>query len=182
MSPRILSAASRAKDGQPLSDVSILLIDDDELLRCALVKLLQRRGARVSSFSRAEPALAAARALQPSLVVIDLELPGMTGFEAATALASDATTSELPILALSGHDDPRTRDAALAAGAHGFLGKPCSIDELERVVARLARHHRSEPPHPDAPRPESQSAECRRTPPPSPFDGLLAALARAARA
>lgn len=123
-----------------LSEVSILLVDDDDLSRCALMRMLQRRGARVQSFSHAEPALAAARAEPPNLVVVDLELPGMTGFEAATSLAASPLTADVPVLAISGHSDPRTRAAALAAGAHEFLAKPCTIDELEAVVARLARH------------------------------------------
>jgi len=123
----------------PLSDVTLLLVDDDELVRCALVCMLRRRGARVESFGSAEPALAAALKHRPDLVVIDLELPGMTGFEAATELKSHPLTSDVPVLALSGHVDRRTSTAALAAGADAFLSKPCDVEQLVSAVATLAR-------------------------------------------
>lgn len=124
----------------PLSDVSILLVDDDELVRSSVARLLQRRGAQVRSFTEAEGVLAAAIESPPNLLVMDLELGGMTGFELAEAMTGDRRTAHVPILAFSGHDDQRTRAAALAAGATAFLAKPCWVGELEAAVARLARH------------------------------------------
>lgn len=161
------SLAQVPPNRRSLADVSVMLVDDDDLLRCSLVKLLQRRGAQVTSFARAEPALEAARELPPHLVVIDLELPGMTGFEAASALAADELTAHVPVLALSGHDDPRTRAAAFSAGADAFLGKPCTIAELEAAVGRLARR-------PLRPQPDRGGR------PAGALQALLAALARAA--
>lgn len=150
----------------PLSDVTILLVDDDELLRCSFVRLLQRRGAQVRSFACAEPGLESARADPPNLLVVDLELPDMTGFEVAEAMIADPRTADVPILAISGYGDDRTRAAALASGADAFLAKPCTTEELEEAVARLARHRSVEP-----------AAAAKQ-----PLDALIQAILRSARA
>ena len=125
----------------PLLDV--FLVDDDRAARCGVVRLLRRHGARVTVFDRAEPALLMARSAPPHLVVIDLDLPGMTGFEAAEALKDDRATDDVPVLVLSRRGDSRTRTAAFAVGADAFLAKPCVLDEVLAATWSLARRGRA---------------------------------------
>jgi two-component system response regulator PrrA len=123
--------------------LDVYVVDDDLAARCAVVRLLRHHGARVTVFDRAEPALIMARSSPPHLIVIDLDLPGMTGFEAAEALKNDAVTDDVPVLALSRRGDTRTRTAAFAVGADAFLSKPCVLDEVLAATWSLARRGRA---------------------------------------
>ena len=117
--------------------LEVFVVDDDAVARCPVVRRLRRQGARVTTFDTAEAALLLARGTQPDLLVIDLDLPGMTGFEAAEALSSDQACQQIPLLVVSRRDDERTRLAAFAVGAQAFLAKPCDLDELEAVTVWL---------------------------------------------
>lgn len=139
--PRPTDSSTDSVVAQPLLDV--FLVDDDQAARCGVVRLLQRHGARVTVFDRAEPALVMARSAPPHLVVIDLDLPGMTGFEAAEALKDDRATDDVPVLVLSRRGDSRTRTAAFAVGVDAFLAKPCVLDEVLAAAWSLARRGRA---------------------------------------
>jgi len=125
----------------PLLDIYV--VDDDRAARCAVVRVLRRHGARVTVFDRAEPALIMARSAPPQLVVIDLDLPGMTGFEAVESLKNDAVTADVPVLVHSRRGGTRTRTAAFAVGADAFLAKPCVMDEVLAATLSLARRGRA---------------------------------------
>jgi CheY-like chemotaxis protein len=77
-----------------------------------------------------EGAIALARAEQPDLILMDLELPGIDGWEAARRLKADAVTHAIPIIALSAHALSGAREKALAAGCDEFDTKPIDFDRL----------------------------------------------------
>lgn len=115
----------------------ILVIDDEEQIRRALRSILQARDYDVDVAETGRAGLAAAASHTPSLIVLDLALPDMSGLEVAEQLRA---WYEGPILVLSVRDDDEDKIAALDLGADDYLTKPFSAGELlARVRAHLRR-------------------------------------------
>jgi len=118
-----------------------ILVVEDNPANLALAKfLLESAGHTVISATDAESGLALARAQQPDLILMDIQLPGMDGLAATTLLKGDDTTSAIPVIALTalamGGDQERIR----AAGCDGYISKPMRYKEVLAVVAaQLAR-------------------------------------------
>ena len=114
----------------------ILLVDDVEDNRDLYAQFFMHKGWRTAVASDGYEALARATSLRPDVIVLDLGMPGMDGWEVAQRLKSDPATSSIPIIALTGHalDDSRRR--ARAAGVDEYLTKPCLPDYLAETVAR----------------------------------------------
>src|SRR5215472_1527475 len=83
----------------------VLLVDDYDDSREMFAEFLEVSGFRVCQASNAHHGLEAARQLRPALILMDLSLPGMDGWEAIRQLKSDATTRQIPVIALSGHQE-----------------------------------------------------------------------------
>ena len=110
--------------------VTLLLVEDNEPSREALARRLQRRGYAVVPAADGLEAVALARSMKPDLIVMDLGLPGIDGWEATRQLKSDPATSHLLVVALSAHALAAEGDRARAAGCDGFIAKPCLPHEL----------------------------------------------------
>jgi CheY-like chemotaxis protein len=116
----------------------ILLVEDNEMNRDMLTRRLQRRGYEVEG--AIDGADAVARAGSADLVLMDLNLPVLDGFEATRQIKSSPSTREVPVIALSAHAMAEDRDRALAAGCDDFDTKPVDLDRLLRKMeALLAR-------------------------------------------
>ena len=91
----------------------------------------------LSTAATAELGIELVRALHPDIVIMDINLPGMSGFEATQVLASSPETRDIPVIALSA--GPMMRDAAgvRRAGFHRYLTKPVKVDELTSVLEEL---------------------------------------------
>ncbi len=122
--------------------MDVILVDDDHRTSRIAADILEEDGVCVHAYSTAAPALERARDGGTDLVIVDLELPDMTGFEVTRQLREDDNTCHLPVLVVSGHRDPRSRTAAYAAGADCFLGKPFTVDELRAIVWSLGHRGR----------------------------------------
>jgi two-component system cell cycle response regulator DivK len=89
-------------------------------------------------------AVAKARALLPDVIVLDLELPGITGFEAAVQLRRGRHTAAIPLIAATGYSHVKQLNQAKASGFDSIMIKPCEpaalVAEIERLLAD-ARHH-----------------------------------------
>jgi DNA-binding response OmpR family regulator/anti-sigma regulatory factor (Ser/Thr protein kinase) len=105
----------------------ILVAEDSPDIRELIRMLLESAGHRVDSVSDGRAAVAAARESTPDLVLLDLSLPILSGWEAARQIRSDTRTSSIPILAVTAHAMQGDRERALTAGCDGFIAKP--IDE-----------------------------------------------------
>ena len=123
--------------------LDVVLVEDDLRLADVVSRTLRGDGARVELHVAAESALARCRVQPPDLLVLDLELPEMSGFEVARQLRADVATARVPILIASGHRDAPTRIAAYAAGADCVLGKPFELSELRAAVSSLAARGRA---------------------------------------
>lgn len=122
----------------------ILLVEDDRFLRRAAEAALRRHGFTVLTASDGEEGLRIARAEKPDLVLLDLIMPGLQGFEVLKLLKADAATSSIPVMVLSNLGQDSDMQRALAAGAVDYLIKAnLQLDKLiERVKALFeARAH-----------------------------------------
>src|SRR4051794_29820010 len=108
----------------------ILLVEDNEPSRDALGRRLQRRGYDVVLAVDGQQAVLTAREVQPDLILMDLGLPVMDGWEATRLLKADASTNRVPIIVLSAHAMTNDRELALAAGADDFDSKPIRFERL----------------------------------------------------
>ena len=116
---------------------TILLVEDNEPSRDALRRRLERRGFRVGVAVDGQQAVTTARANLPDLILMDLGLPIIDGWEATRQLKQDAATRHIPIIVLSAHAMIADRDTSLAAGADDFDSKPVRFDQLLAKVERL---------------------------------------------
>jgi two-component system cell cycle response regulator DivK len=121
-----------------MSQRTVLYVEDNEFNRKMVRQLLRRTTYRLLEVGDGESALEAARRERPDLVLMDVQLPKMSGLEATRALRADPATASVPIIvvtsfALSG-DDQR----AMAAGASAYLAKPYSPRELLELIRNLA--------------------------------------------
>jgi len=121
----------------------VLVVDDepDVLLLCRLN--LQQRGHEILEAPEGSRALELARERHPDVIVLDLMLPGMTGYEVLETLKGDAATSDIPVLVLTAKSLRADRERSHGMGAAGFLTKPFLPSELCEMVASLVPTGRS---------------------------------------
>ena len=103
---------------------SILIAEDSPDIRALIQMLLEAEGHRVYAVADGRAAVAAARDHSPELVLMDLSLPILSGWEAARQIRADPATSAIPIVAVTAHAMHGDRERALAAGCDGFIAKP----------------------------------------------------------
>jgi CheY-like chemotaxis protein len=120
--------------------VKILYVEDNEDNLYMLSNRLQRRGYEVVSARDGEEGIAMAASESPALILMDLSLPVMDGWEATRRLKAEAHTQHIPVIALSAHAMAGDREKALAAGCDDYDTKPVELPRLlEKIAALLAR-------------------------------------------
>lgn len=116
----------------------ILLVDDDAVTRRLIGAWLHRVGYRVSSFARADEAIASALESPPGVMILDLVLPPSDGYTVLNVLRAHEATRDLPVIVLTALEDDAEVERVFAAGADDFLRKPCRQPELlARIRAQL---------------------------------------------
>ena len=118
---------------QPL----ILVVDDYQDAREMYAEYLQFSGFRVAEARNGNEAVSQALELKPNLILMDLSLPGMDGWEATRVLKADDRTRHIPIVALTGHALAGASEGAKRAGCDSFVTKPCLPDDLVVEVKRM---------------------------------------------
>ncbi len=116
---------------------TILLVEDTIANRALVVKLLKAAGHQVIEAADGPAGILEAQRRRPDLVLMDLSLPGMDGWEALRRLRADGRTRDLRIVALTAHAMAGTRDEALAAGFDGYLSKPIDALTFAETVSRF---------------------------------------------
>ena len=99
----------------------VLLVEDNEMNRDMLSRRLLRRGFEVVVAGEGEQGLAVARAQRPDLILMDMSLPILDGWEASRRLKADEVTRHIPVIALTAHAMAGDRDRALEAGCDGHF-------------------------------------------------------------
>jgi two-component system, cell cycle response regulator DivK len=117
----------------------ILLVEDNEMNRDMLSRRLIRRGYEVALALDGEQGLAMARTEAPALILMDMSLPGMDGWEATRQLKAASETSAIPVIALTAHAMAGDREKALAAGCDDFDTKPVDLERLLQKIEALLR-------------------------------------------
>jgi CheY-like chemotaxis protein len=113
---------------------TLLLVEDNEMNRDAISRLLGRRGFTVITAEDGEQGLQVCREAMPDLVLMDLGLPGMDGFEATRQIKADPRTGRIPVVALTARALTSDQEAALAAGCDDYDTKPV---DLVRLVGKI---------------------------------------------
>jgi CheY-like chemotaxis protein len=120
----------------------VLIIDDGADGRLMYRSYLEHAGYRVVEAADATEGIALAKELSPAIVVMDLAMPGVDGWEATRILKGDAATRSIGVVALSAFHEPEARQRAREAGADFFLAKPCLPRELTLHVSECIRRRR----------------------------------------
>lgn len=115
----------------------ILLIEDNELNRDMLTRRLRRKGYQVVFAEDGESGVAMAHLETPALILMDMSLPVLDGWEATRLLKSDEATKSIPIIALTAHAMPADRERAFAAGCDDYEIKPVELGRLVQKIESL---------------------------------------------
>jgi DNA-binding response OmpR family regulator len=115
----------------------VVLVEDETNIAEAIRFLLGRDGWRVETLANGGNATEVIRAAKPDLVMLDVMLPGKTGFEILAELRSDDSLADLPILMLTARGHARDREMAMQAGVSRFMTKPFSNEEMLTAVREL---------------------------------------------
>ncbi len=118
----------------------VLVVDDDANLRELVRQQLSERGYTVHQAADGSEAISAIRERKPDLVILDVMMPGISGFDVAAVLKSDPETRAIPIIILSIVHDP---ERGYGLGVDKYLSKPAEADALADEVRRLLKHGRS---------------------------------------
>lgn len=120
----------------------LLIVEDNEMNRDMLARRLMRRGYEVATAVNGQEGMEIARSQQPDLILMDLSLPVMDGWEAARRIRADARTADIPIIALTAHALPSDHAAACKAGCNDVDTKPVDMDRLVgKIEAQLTKVH-----------------------------------------
>jgi two-component system, cell cycle response regulator DivK len=153
-------APQAAPNGKPemVEPPLILIVDDYEDARDMCSLLLQYHGFRTETATTGWEALDKAHQLMPAVILMDLSLPGMDGWEATRRLKADAKTRAIPVVAVTGHAMAGHSENAREAGCDFFLTKPVLPDTLIDQVRRIV----SSPAHPPGEERGGASGRARR--------------------
>lgn len=116
----------------------IAVIDDEDAVRTALRRLLRSEGMGVETFSSGAEFLNSLAGHRPDCAVLDLHMPGVTGFDVLARLAE--TRAGVPVVVITGNDSPESETSALGGGASAYLRKPVRdrllLDTISAAIAR----------------------------------------------
>lgn len=115
----------------------ILLIEDNEMNRDMLSRRLRRKGYAVLEAQNGEKGMALTAAEQPDLILLDMSLPVMDGWQVARQLKANEVTQHIPIIAQTAHAMTNDREKCLAAGCDDYTTKPINIGQLLAKIERL---------------------------------------------
>ena len=116
---------------------TILIVDDEPENIELLNRRLSRRGFTVVGATSAEEGLSVALAEKPHLILMDIKMPNLDGFDAMRMLQADPGTAGIPVIALTAHAMLDDRDRALTAGAKDYETKPVDLDRLLAKIRHL---------------------------------------------
>ena len=119
----------------------VLIVDDERDLRTLLEFNLRQAGYETAHAASGAEALARARALKPHVIVLDLNLPDVSGTDVCRLLKSDPTTQSIPILMLTARGSEADRIHGLELGADDYVGKPFSVREVVLRVEAVSRRN-----------------------------------------
>jgi CheY-like chemotaxis protein len=133
-STNVLPATARNR--MTANGKTVLLVEDNEDNRIVYSTILRHFGYTVTEALNGEEGIVKARTEKPDLILMDISIPVIDGWEATQVLKHDPTTKDIPIIALTAHALASDREKAMEVGCDGYLAKPC---EPRAVVAEVQR-------------------------------------------
>ena len=112
----------------------ILIVDDSQIYRFKLRKLVEARGHEALTARDGEEALALARREQPQIILMDIVMPGMSGYQAKRQLGRDEATREIPVIFVSSRAADSDKVWGMRLGAAGYVTKPVNPDTLGTAI------------------------------------------------
>ncbi len=121
-------------------DRTVLIVEDNEDNRIVYSTILRHHGFRVTEALDGEEGIAKARRDLPDIILMDISIPLIDGWEVTQTLKRDGATSHIPVIALTAHAMPGDRERAMEVGCDGYLAKPCEpravLAEVNRLLSR----------------------------------------------
>jgi len=117
----------------------ILVVEDNQDSRELVVKVLKNKGYEMIEAADGEDALAKAASAKPNLILMDISIPKLDGFEVTKRLKGDPAFRDIPVVALTAHAMKGDREKFIAAGFEGYISKPISIHDLPNQVRDYLR-------------------------------------------
>ena len=121
---------ARSGPGRQQAGPAVLLVDDDERMRELVRMELEREGYDVQEAASADEGLASIEARKPELILLDVMMPHVDGWEMLRRIQERYGAGAIPVLMFSGQVDEKARRQAASSGARGFIGKPFDLGEL----------------------------------------------------
>jgi DNA-binding response OmpR family regulator len=118
----------------------VVVVDDEPAVGAAVRDLLVPEGFQVDTPTDPQTALPELLRAVPDLVILDVNMPGMSGWELCALLRRQSATREIPVLFLTGRREVRDRITAMQVGGSDYLAKPFGADDLRRKVNSLLQH------------------------------------------
>jgi len=124
-------------------DRTVLIVEDNEDNRIVYSTILRHHGYRVTEAHDGEEGIAKARNERPDIILMDISIPLIDGWEVTQMLKRERSTSHIPIIALTAHAMPGDRERAMEVGCDGYLAKPCEPRAVLAEVNRLLERSRT---------------------------------------
>jgi CheY-like chemotaxis protein len=115
----------------------ILLVEDNEMNRDMLSRRLSRNGYEIVMAVNGQEGVDLAQSAKPDLILMDMSLPVLDGWEATRRIKADAATAQIPVIALTAHAMAQDKEKALAAGCNDFDTKPVELPRLLEKIKSL---------------------------------------------
>ena len=126
-------------ESPPGSAKKVLIVEDNALNLKLLNDILEYRGYRILSTTSGEAALELAAREMPDVILMDIQLPDVSGIEATRRLKANAKTKKIPIIAVTAFAMSGDQAAILASGCNEYISKPFKVTELLEIVDRYAK-------------------------------------------
>ena len=130
-----------SKEIQTGSSQKILVVEDNQDNRELVVKVLKINGYKVIEAVDGEEALEKTKTENPDLILMDLFIPKIDGYEVTRRLKSDSDLKHIPVIALTAHAMKGDMEVALAAGCDGYMPKPIDVRELPKQIEYYMKHN-----------------------------------------
>ena len=115
---------------------TVLIIEDEKLIIVSTQMVLEAAGFRVESATNGEDGIAKARSLSPDLILLDIMMPGIDGWETLTRLKRDQETAGIPVIIFTAREHARGHQKSAEMGAADYFRKPFEPDELIELVEK----------------------------------------------
>ena len=114
---------------------TILLIEDNEQNRYLVTYLLEKKGYKVVRACDGPEGIEAAKTMQPDLILLDIQLPGMDGYEVAIAIRNLPSLKDTPMIAVTSYAMVGDREKSIASGCNGYIEKPINPDKFVQEIS-----------------------------------------------